>query len=193
MSPRLTVVIPTQGRATLGRALDAIRSQAGADVVEVLVVADTHSPLLMDVRSLAESHGCRYLELDAACHAYGYPQIQLGYDMAEGRYIASIGDDDVYRPGALGLVLDAIRSQPEPVPLLFRSVMHPSPSRPCGMPQLLGSRGLERGAVSTQNLVAPNDPDRLGFWWDDFAFIAATINRHGGRAIWREEVVVDCY
>ena len=185
--PLLTVVIPTQGRATLNRALDSIRSQAGADVVEVLVVADTHSPLLQDVRSLAESHGCRYADLDADCHAFGYPPIQMGYEAAQGEYIARIGDDDVYVPGGLAVVLDAIRSLEEPAPLVFCARM----LRRGGT--VLGDRGLERGAISTQNLVAPNVPERLGFWWDDFCFIEATINRWGGRAVWREEVVVDCH
>lgn len=184
--PLLTVVIPTQGRDSLPRALDSIRVQAGSELVQILVVADTHSPLLSDVRSVAQIVGARYLELDAGCHAFGYPQIQRGYEQADGQYVACIGDDDVYVAGGLSLVLDAIRSQEEPQPLVFRLRQ----MRHGGI--VLGAE-LVRGSISTQNLIAPNDRAKLGFWWDDFSMIYATIHRHGGRAVWREEVILDAH
>ena len=52
----LTIVIPTQGRHTLPRCLDSLRPDLqGAAPVEILVVADTHSPMLSDVRGATAS------------------------------------------------------------------------------------------------------------------------------------------
>jgi len=48
VSASLTVVIPTQGRATLPRCLESMRTDLqGGYQAEILIVADTHSPLLM--------------------------------------------------------------------------------------------------------------------------------------------------
>jgi glycosyltransferase involved in cell wall biosynthesis len=163
--PDLTVVVPTQGRATLPRALASIRSQAGPDDVEILVVADTHSPLLSDVKTLAWVHRAECFKLDAGTHAWGYPQIQHGYDIAQGDYILCIGDDDVYEPGAFDVIRCAIVEHGTPAPFLFKVELHPSPTRGCRRPVVL---------------------------WD-YCFIEATVNKWGGQAVWRDELIARCY
>jgi hypothetical protein len=192
----LTIVIPTQGRETLPTCLASMRPLRQGDVpAQILVVADTHSPLLMDVQALCQEERVTYLELDAGWHDWGYPQLQYGYDLALGDYVMNIGDDDVYEPGAFEVIRNAIDELPSTRPLLFRALMHPSVSRPCGDPLLLWRlRGqIVRGTVTGQNLVAPNVPAKLGTWVDDFIHLEQTVNAWDGLVEWRDEVIAKCY
>jgi hypothetical protein len=162
---------------------------------QILVVADTHSPLLMDVRALCLKERVTYLELDAGWHDWGYPQLQYGYDLALGDWIMNIGDDDVYEPGAFEVIRTAVARLTPIAPMLFRALMHPSKSRPCGDPLLLWRvRGqIVRGTVTGQNLVAPNVPAKLGTWVDDFEHLRQTVNLWDGLVEWRDEVIARCY
>lgn len=190
MRPLLSVVIPTQGRETLPRALASIRRGqiVGAEVV---IVADTHSPLLSDVGAVAQTYGARYLELDAGRHDYGYDQIQRGMERASGEYVLSIGDDDEYLPGALDGIAAAIAEQESPRPLLFKAVMK--------WGQVLWDEPVLRMShISTQNICAPNLPEMLGSWLGriyqaDYLFIAETVAKWCGLVAWRDEVIVQCH
>jgi hypothetical protein len=196
VSADLTIVIPTQGRETLNRCLNSmLPSRQGNGPVQILVVADTHSPLQQDVKWMCEQYHVTYLEFDAGWHDWGYPQLQYGYDLALGDYIMNIGDDDVYEPGAFTVIRQAIAELPSARPLLFRALMHPSVSRPCGDPLLLWRlRGqIVRGTVTGQNLIAPNVPALLGCWVDDFHHLAETVNLWDGLVEWRDEVIARCY
>jgi hypothetical protein len=193
--PELTIVIPTQGRHTLPRCLESMRPEFhGGYRPQVLVVADTHSGLLMDVKAAAQAIGAEYLEHDAGTHNWGYPQLQYGYERADGDYILNIGDDDVYEAGAfetIRRVIDDVGAGP----ILFRALMHHSATRSIGGSLLLWrDRGnLERGTVTGQNFAMPNVPGRTGFWWDDFCHMEAVIGAWGGLVHWREEVIARCY
>ena len=192
----LTIVIPTQGRSTLPRCLESMRPEHhGGYQAEVLVVADTYSPLLMDVEAVAREYGAAYREWGEDRHNWGYPQLAYGYLLARGDYIMNIGDDDVYESGAFEVVRAAIAELDQPTPLLFRALMHPSVSRPCGNPLLLwGQRGLlQRSRVTGQNLICPNIPGQIGVWIDDFIQMEHTISLHDGRVMWRDEVIARCY
>lgn len=192
--PLLTVVIPTQGRSTLPRALKSIRSQASHEV-EILVVADTHSPLLMDVAALCRDECAIYLEHDAGRHNWGYPQLNYGYERAQGAYLLNIGDDDVMVPGAPRAITRAIGDVGSG-PILFRAELHPSPNRgDQRVPVVLWSDvgDLRRGRVTGQNLCTPNDPSRLAQFPDDFTQMVDTIDRWGGLVTWRSEIIVRMY
>lgn len=196
--PFLTVVIPTQGRSTLSRAISSIRSQmgAGAGAVEVLIVADTHSGLIQDVKSLAESFEAHYTEHDAGYHDWGYPQLGYGYAHAEGRYIMNFGDDDIWLPGAFDTIRLAIGSQDRQRPLMFKAELQPSPHRgDQRVPVVLWSdrEDYRRGRITGQNLCAPNVPGRLGRWGDDFSHTIETINSWDGRVDWIDSVICRCY
>ena len=191
----LTIVIPTQGRATLDRCLRSMLPEHhGGYRAEVIVVADVHSPLLCDVAGSVRQYGMTYVEYDGGRHDWGYPQLGYGYSIAGGAYVLNQGDDDVYEPGAFETIRRAIEEVGEG-PLLFRALMHPSASRPCGDPLLLwGRRGLiTRGRVTGQNLATPNVPGRIGTWVDDFVHMETVINAWGGLVHWREEVIARCY
>lgn len=196
MSPRLTVVIPTQGRSTLRRALVSIRDETQPSDVEIVVVADTHAPLLDDVAWIAKAFECVYMEHDAGFHGYGHPQVAVGYRAASRAYVAALGDDDEYVPGALSTVTDVMDALPEPGPVLFRLTMYPSGSRRIDGPiTIWHTPRLEVGNVSAQSLVVPNDPSKFGDYpphsTGDFDFIRRTVELWGGadRVTWRPEVI----
>lgn len=193
--PTLTVVVPTQGRATLPRLLDSLRpEQQDGYRADVLIVADTHSPPLSDVAGIARQYGARYLEHDAGKHDQGYPQITLGYERAEGDYILCIGDDDVYEPGALGTIRRAIAEHGQ-APYLFRVEMFPGQGcsgRSFYLGTIWKEPRLRYGDISTQCAVVPNVPDKMGAWTSDYDFIRQTVDLWGG-AVWRPEVIARCY
>jgi hypothetical protein len=194
----LTIIIPTQGRSTLPRALQSIRGQVAVDDVEVLVIADAYEmPLgtLHAIGGVAAEYDARALKHDAGFHWYGHPQIQYGMGEAHGRWLLAIGDDDELLPGAVEDIRGAIGELGEqPAPLLFRAVMKWGEI-------LWHERQLAITRISAQNIVAPNVPDRLGHWATDiyagdYVFIAETVEkwqREGVEPVWREEVIVQCH
>lgn len=195
MRPDVTLVIPSRGRDTLPRCLDSLRPEHhGGYQAEILVIADTASPLLCDVQAIAKEYGVEYIEHDALTHNWGYPQLARGYGMASGGMIGNIGDDDIYVPGAFPTILRAIEESP-PGPLLFRAELHPSRTRGNSRPVTLwAERGeLVRGRVTGQNFWCPNVPGRIGFWWDDFCQLEASIRLWDGQVTWREEIIARCY
>jgi glycosyltransferase involved in cell wall biosynthesis len=194
MRPDLTIVIPTQGRATLPRCLASLWAQFHDGYrAEVLVVADTHSPLLMDVRAACRAEGVTYLEHDAGYHDWGYPGLRYGYEQASGSHILNIGDDDAYIPGALPAIMAAIEEVGEG-PVMFRAEMHPSPNRGNGRPVVLWSQQrLEEQVITGQNLATPNVPGRIGGWSNDWKHALETVALWGGLVHWREEIIVRCY
>lgn len=197
--PRLTVVIPTQGRSTLPRALASIRDEYSRADVEIVVVADTHGPLLSDVSAIATTWGARHVEYDAGFHGYGHPQILEGYLRARGAWLLALGDDDEYTPGALGLVARAAQES-DPGVIIWRIEMHPSASRRVHSAfTIWRDRRVYVGNVSGQSIVFPNDPRSMPREYPphstgDHDFIAALVDGYGGpeRITWREEVVCVC-
>lgn len=195
MRPDLTIVIPTQGRATLPRCLASLAPELHAGVrAEVLVVADTHSPLLMDVRAVCREYDVTYREHDAGYHDWGYPQLAYGYGRAVGTFICNIGDDDVYVPGALPAILRALEETGEG-PVMFRAEMYPSPNRGhVGGPTVVWSeRRLAEQLITGQNLATPNEPGRIGGWPNDWKHALETVALWGGLVHWREEIICRCY
>lgn len=191
----LTIVVPTQGRHTLPRCLESLRpDRQGGVMAQVLVVADTHSPLLMDVEAVCNEYRVSYVEHDAGYHDWGYCQLRRGYEVARGRYIMNCGDDDIYVEGALPAILRAIEETGEG-PLMFRAEMHPSPNRGHrGAPVVLWSeKRLEEQIITGQNLATPNVPGRIGGWANDWKHALETVALWDGLVHWRDEIVVRCY
>jgi hypothetical protein len=191
----LTIVIPTQGRLTLPCVLESLRPELqGGARAEVLVVADTHSPLLMDVVAVCREYGAAYTEHDAGYHDWGYPQLRRGYEAAQGAYVLNCGDDDVYVPGALPMIKRALEEVGEG-PVMFRAELHPSPNRGhTGAPMLVWTdRRLEEGIITGQNLATPNVPGRIGGWSNDWKHALETVALWGGLVHWRDEIIVRCY
>lgn len=199
--PRLTVIIPTQGRETLRRALVSIVDETQPTDTEIIVCADTHGPLLSEVAWTAKAFGAVYLEHDAGHHGYGHPQLAAAYPEASGDWVLVLGDDDEYLPGALGVVQLVCWSHAEdPRPILFRITMEPSATRRVPAPfTIWRERVLAVGNVSGQSIVLPNDPSKLAGYpphsTGDFDFIKATVANYGGveRVAWRPELICVCH
>lgn len=198
--PLFTVVIPTIGRPTLARTLESIRSQLTPADVEILVVVDTHTHLSHEawqtIRGYTGFFNARYWEVDAGHHDWGSPQLQAGYAAAEGEWILNIGDDDVYEPFAFETIKRAVESVVEPVPLMFRTVLHPAPQRGNTVPVVLWAQPelVDKG-ITGQCFVIPNDQARIGRWdiLVDFGFITDTVRLWDGRVEWRTEIISQCY
>lgn len=108
---RILVVIPTLGRRldTLGRTLESIRSQSGVSV-RILVVTHQAST---ELSRLSESCGAEIVVHPGKISA----AINAGFALAhpEDKYVAWIGDDDLYRPDALTHISALLEHAPESV------------------------------------------------------------------------------
>jgi glycosyltransferase involved in cell wall biosynthesis len=110
-----------------------------------------------------------------------------GMRAATGAYLLWIDDDDLLLPGALDVVRRAA-GEHAGRPLLFRLER--------GAPHndvLPRERSIKEGEVSTQMLVAPNDPTRLGVWGPryegDYDFIVSTLAHYPDGPVWRDETL----
>ena len=195
-TPLLSVIIPTVGRPSLARTVRSLQCQCSWLSWEAILVGDTHSgkwaPDLPAADALAarDPH-LRYVEHDGGVHAWGQPQRNFGATVARGRYLAWLGDDDLYLPGAFDAIGKAIRSLDEPRVLLFRWI---APWKQV-LWHTAGFLGDEPGHIDAECIVCPNVPERLGTWTlryqGDFDFIQETIACWGGleRTIWQPEVI----
>jgi glycosyltransferase involved in cell wall biosynthesis len=100
MTPNVSVVIPTVGRLSLGRAVRSVLAQT-LPVGEVIVVADTDAAIALpsDDRVRLLRSGGRMGP--ARCR-------QLGIDAASGTVIALLDDDDEWHPTKLARQLAAV-------------------------------------------------------------------------------------
>lgn len=172
----LSVIVPTIGRETLARAVD---SASGAD--EVVVVVDEAKyngqvSLPLPARVLRVRGGDR-----------GYTARTVGMAAATGTHLAFLDDDDVYTPGAIDAMREAIEVNPER-PIIFRMVdpLH-------GV--LWHDPVLRFANVGTPMIVVPNDPEKLGEWapheaerGGDFTFVKGCVEKMG-EPVWRSEIV----
>lgn len=103
MTPTVTVVIPTIGRASLGRAVQSVLDQT-RPVAEIIVVADTDGPVSVptDERITVLRTGIR--SGPARCR-------QLGIDAASGSVTALLDDDDVWSTTKLARQLEVVDSK----------------------------------------------------------------------------------
>jgi glycosyltransferase involved in cell wall biosynthesis len=195
--PLFTVVIPTIGRETLPKTLDSI-----PDGVEVIVVADTFElppSTLENIQVEAKVYGARFIGVDAGFHDWGSPQLQAGYAAAEGEWILNCGDDDIFEPFAFETIKRAIDQLAAPVPLMFRTALHPTWPDPRrgnrNITVLWQAPELIDRNITGQCFVIPNDQSKIGRWdiLVDFGFITSTVELWDGQVEWRTEVISQCY
>ena len=192
----LSLIVPTVGRPSLARTLRSLLYQRSRLAWEVILVGDTHAgtwahQLAAVPAALTGIPAARYVEHDGGRHAWGHPQRNFGATVARGRYLAWLGDDDVYLPGAFEAIREALCAAPEPRVFLFRWVP------PWKAPVLWEEAGvLLQDHIDAECIVCPNVPDRLGTWnpgryQGDYDFIRETVDKWGGleRVVWRPEVI----
>lgn len=193
-----TVVIPTIGRESLPKTLASINR----DYAEIIVVADTFEMGKHDanwIKLQAQEYDADFLAVDAGYHDTGSPQLQAGYAAAGGAWVMNSGDDDLYEPFAFETMARAIESLAEPVPLMFRTALHPTwPDQRRGNREIVvlwKDPVIRDKNITGQCFVIPNDQSRIGSWsiHVDFGFITDTVRLWDGRLEWRTELISQCY
>lgn len=187
--PSLVIIIPTAGRHELRNCLTSIAYQLEPND-EVIVVGDTLDESLERVEAVVKSFGpqFRYLEYKDSKHTWGHAQINYGSALAKTDYLNYIDDDDVYVPGAIGLIHQQIASGTHSI-YLFRFLWYEGFL--CWLQQGLFAEGYIGGHC----MVCPNNPDKLGIWQDaytgDWDFVRDTVNLNGGpdKAKWVDECI----
>lgn len=202
-SPLLSIIVPTIGRPTLERALRSLLWQEGHALAwEAVIVGDSYReggggdfraaldgvPARLAALDGGRTDRLRYVEHDGGVHAWGQPQRNHGATVARGRWLAWLGDDDLYLRGAFE-AMGAVLASAEPIPHLFRWI---SPWKAVYW-HTRGYVGEAPGHIDAECIVTPNDPDRLGTWTNryqgDWDFIVETIRRYGGQTAWCDPII----
>jgi hypothetical protein len=165
--PRISVIIATTGRGTLGR---AIRSSRWAD--EVVVVFDAAEPL-------SHPRGCVVLA-EGPTHAFGSAQKTRGMEAATGTHLAFMDDDDVYTRRAGRAIREAVSAMPDRVHVFSmrnRDKVYAGP--------------VESGRIGTPMFIVPRAP--VGTWTarygEDIDFITETMRLRGDEPVFHREVI----
>lgn len=188
---KLSIIVPTCGRQTLIRTINSVKDQLEeGDTVNL--VSDGPSELAWYLSTQTE--GVRYYQHRTPAER----EIRVGHDqrnyalwhgLARGDYLLWIGDDDVYEPGALAVIREALTVNPGR-PHLFRMRAH------WGRLVWQEPRLVKEGNVSDQIFVCPNISSKLARfnparYEGDFDFIRDTCLLQGG-PVWHDAVIVTC-
>lgn len=192
-APAFSVIIPTTGRDTLPRTLASVTAAGFRPMHdELIVVRDgPDDGTVSDWVQLWANiiHDAAYVhQLLPAVGDYGGAARTLALAKAHRTWATFMDDDDVYVPGALTAMREALADAPL-VPHVFRMV---DP----GGNVLWRAPRLEGGNLGTPCIVVPVDAARLPRWgreYDaDYRFLLACVDAWGGQVEWREEVIAQC-
>lgn len=194
--PALTVIIPTVGRESLLNTLASIRRQEIGSGDMILLVVDgpqyeETTRKLVDLSTIRDRIKVDLMVLgDGPHNNYGHTARNRAMQGVTGDYLLFIDDDDEYLPNALRTVRAAIREKPGCM-FLFRMYF----SRKHFI--IWTRKDLSYGNISTQMVVVPNIPEKLGVWEEtryegDLFFIQRTADKFKEEeVIFREEMI--CY
>lgn len=171
---RISVIIPTIGRETLGA---AIESCEGAEDLIVVFDEAAREPKFPSVEAQFKVVSVRGGDL-------GYTARNAGMKVATGTHLAFLDDDDVFLPGAI----DTMRAHACDRPVIFK-MAHPQ------LGIFWREPVLRYANVGTPMILVPNEPARLGVWapyeygrGGDFAFLLGCVEMMGD-PVWRDELV----
>lgn len=199
--PWLSVIVPTTGRDTLERTIKSVRDQKDERSVELIVVADTHAGTfwrnLSAIEKICEQYRAIYLEHDGGSHCYGQQQrnhgMRYAHEHSPAKWLSFLQDDDIYTPGAFGMIARAVDCELDGdtlLPFLFRCYLHH------GGRAVWFDRQILIGNVDANCIVVPNLAERCGRWGErylgDFDFISETVTqKNGNDVIWMTDVIAE--
>jgi len=185
MDISLTIIIPTIGRPTLKRvALEAMPQLGECD--RVIVVGDGPQP---EARAMIEGLDRRIVYYEyGPTKDWGHSQRNWAMRLIKSTHFMTCDDDDRMAPNALSIARKAIEENPDR-PILFR--MHHEGT-------VLWREPVVRiQNVSTQMIVCPYVPERLGLWGlyyeGDLEFIQRTVALWPGKEgaiVWKPDVIM---
>ena len=176
MTPSISFVIATIGRASIAKTLDSIECWDGDEIV---VVGGQ-----IDVPGHLDRKPIRYLPHPPG-NDWGHSERNYAAAFLGGHYVAHIDDDDVYLPGHRQLMADAIEQAPNR-PSIFR-MQYPNGT------VLWSGYKLELGNVGTPMTLWPNEPHNFGTWGSfhggDFHFVQTCL-WPADAYNWRPDIIV---
>lgn len=180
----LTIIVPTIGRGSLKFTLDSIAKEIGM-FDQVFIVGDGIYPM---AKAIVDGYGMQYayFELPDGPHQdWGARARNFAIPISKKGYIAFMDDDDCYLPSAFASIRIAIQEHPGK-PLIFK-MLH-------GNRLIWERQTFEIGNVSSQMVVLPNRPDKIGRFSEryegDFDFIKGTADLYGDEPfVWRHEII----
>lgn len=173
----LSLIIPTCGRKTLSRTLLSAQNAGILPNDEVIVVGDGPQPVAEEIcRDFQLRIPVTYLE-GPRTRCWGHAQRNLGMSKATKETLIFIDDDDEYNENAISEIRR--KSDESQGRIVLGRVKH----RSIGV--IWRDMNVRIGNVSTQMIVVPNIPSRLGFWvpmqGGDFAFLYQTVQKWPGK------------
>lgn len=175
-SPKLSIIIPTIGRQSLGRTINSIRAALHDFEDEIIVVGDGPQLVARGIMSLPDWR-FHYFE-HGPTNQYGNAQRDFGVEKATGDFVWFVDDDDTISPESLTFIHAALNHNPE-IPHIFRMKIGNEffgPDPPRGGPILIAPRSTEFKWAGDKYAV-------------DQDYIGNTLLRHGGEFERHNEVI----
>ena len=177
-TPLFSVIVPTIGRKSLRRTLARLEREPD---VEVIVVTDGPQQV---AAGISRRFDVEFLE-GPTTRRWGNAQRMCGIHAATGHYLLFIDDDDVHTANAFTAIRSAVGKSPDRI-VVFRMN---------NLGRILWrERRVAHMNVSTQQLVIPNRPGKVGSWLttdryeSDYDFLVECINLQG-EPVWDEAVI----
>jgi glycosyltransferase involved in cell wall biosynthesis len=198
---KLSIIVPTKGRSTLGRTLDSIIHQMAPED-EVLVVTDgpiRHvDDMVKHYDEMSPAGAIRLFGTDKVTADNGGSQRDLAIQYASGDVLLFMDDDDIYTRSAFATIRTAI-SDNWGVPHIFRMYAGGGGGAGTDVHNFLGAlwrtEKLEYGNVGTPMIVVPrlaSMPTWAAYHKNshDFGFIHEIITRrYNGLVVWHPEII----
>lgn len=194
---KLSIIIPTTGRASLYETLSTIHENGLQPNDEAIVVADGPIPKAKDIASIYQKKGLNliYQELPMRSEGIGGPARNLGISIATGTHLLFMDDDDVYSIAAFLKVREQVEKHPSKI-LIFKML---AMAKRHQWSELWVDQNLRVGNIGTPMFCIPRKPELIPEWpsvrCGDFQFIAKTVENFGGtdQIVWVDSVIAEIY
>jgi glycosyltransferase involved in cell wall biosynthesis len=178
VSTGISIIVPTIGRPTLQRTLHSIIRQT-SDLDQIVVVFDGHDYDLQPAFDILALANCEFAVASIEqLGEWGHPARNYALDNIVTRTrVMTMDDDDIYLPGAFGMIREALDAHP---PAVHVFGCRWGPGHEAAGTVLPRGRGLLRGEIATPMIVAPTCLARYGAAYDgDWTYAQALASIFG--------------